>query len=348
MYNAFGQAIDTSIRERVDFVILSGDIFHEPKPDGESIIQMAHQLKKLRKAGIKLYFVLGEHDISRVTSSPVPYVYHKLEFAEWIGDGNPVYLDDIMIAGYDNMRTGELDDLKDILNGLDQKASQHNGHKILVLHQGIKEVNKYAGGLTVDELPKNFTYYAMGHLHDRFEKKFTELGGPLAYPGSTELTNSEKIANNIQKGFYIVDISGDVAIPKWYELNIRQHLRIEADYEDIGDELEKIDGDKKPIIHVVVRGNVKHEDLQLHMKRIEGKMLASRCTIESNKNVPPALLRKPTTIDEEILRLSREYLKSEELADFAIKQLLPVLSDRPGEALHMVIDQCKKLGGKRS
>ena len=33
----------------------------------------------------------------------------------------------------------------------------------------------------------------MGHLHENFLKKFSHLGGPLAYPGSIELTTSEGI-----------------------------------------------------------------------------------------------------------------------------------------------------------
>ena len=42
-------------------------------------------------------------------------------------------------------------------------------------------------------MPKNFTYYAMGHLHDKSVKQFDQLGGSLAYPGSTEMTTSEGI-----------------------------------------------------------------------------------------------------------------------------------------------------------
>ena len=68
-----------------------------------------------------------------------------------------------------------------------------NSSEILVLHQGITEFNKFAGEIQSTELPKNFTYYAMGHLHDKDIKQFNHLNGPIAYPGSIELTTSEGI-----------------------------------------------------------------------------------------------------------------------------------------------------------
>ena len=81
VYNAFLQAIDISIKEKVEFVVFAGDIFHTPTPDGTAIINMAHALKKLQDVQIPAYFILGEHDISHAMLHPVPFVYHKLGYA---------------------------------------------------------------------------------------------------------------------------------------------------------------------------------------------------------------------------------------------------------------------------
>ena len=40
VYNAFLQAIDISIKEKVEFVVFAGDIFHTPTPDGTAIINI--------------------------------------------------------------------------------------------------------------------------------------------------------------------------------------------------------------------------------------------------------------------------------------------------------------------
>ena len=71
VYNAFLQAIDISIKEKVEFVVFAGDIFHTPTPDGTAIINMAHALKKLQDVQIPAYFILGEHDISHAMLHPV-------------------------------------------------------------------------------------------------------------------------------------------------------------------------------------------------------------------------------------------------------------------------------------
>lgn len=71
VYHAFNQAIDTSIKDHVDFVIFAGDIFHVPNPNGTAIVQMANALKRLKQNKIDSFFVLGEHDISRIRTTPI-------------------------------------------------------------------------------------------------------------------------------------------------------------------------------------------------------------------------------------------------------------------------------------
>ena len=101
VYDVFNQAIDKSIEDNVDFVIFAGDIFHTPNPSGTAILQMANALKRLKENEIESFFILGEHDISRVRSTPIPYVYHNLEFSKYVGRGEPVYYKDVMIVGFD-------------------------------------------------------------------------------------------------------------------------------------------------------------------------------------------------------------------------------------------------------
>ena len=56
IYDVFHQAIDTSIKDHVDFVIFAGDIFDKPKPTGTAIMHMAHALKKLKQNNINSFF----------------------------------------------------------------------------------------------------------------------------------------------------------------------------------------------------------------------------------------------------------------------------------------------------
>ncbi|MCH6571504.1 MAG: exonuclease SbcCD subunit D [Thaumarchaeota archaeon] len=343
VYDAFHQAIDISIKDHVDFVIFAGDIFHVPTPSGTAIMHMANALKRLKQNNIDSFFILGEHDISRIRATPVPYVYHNLEFARYIGQGKPVYYKDVLLVGFDKIRKSEMSDYEKKFEEIDSIAKQHNGHKILIMHQGITEINKFAAELNSTDLPKNFTYYAMGHLHDQFLKKFSHLDGPLAYPGSIELTTSEGIKET-KKGFYEVDISSKEAKPTWIELNIRPQFSTKTTSDELSktvdDLLEKCKlNSKKPIVELKIEGgDVESELVQEQISRlIPHTLYCSRKILQKNLDDSSVLMYKPAKIDEELFKLAVNSLKSEKLANFAVKELLPLLSTNQVDQANQLI-----------
>jgi len=352
VYDVFKQAIEISIKDKVDFVIFAGDIFHEPKPNGRAIVQMANALKKLKENNIESFFVLGEHDQSRIRGTPVPYIYHRLGFSKYIGDGKPIPYKGIMLAGLDKRRKSELDEYKKIFLNLDKSAEnefKETKHKILVLHQGIAEFHKYADDVQSKDLPKNFTYYAMGHLHETVVKQFKHLKGPIAYPGSTELTTSEGI-KDVKKGFFEVDISGDEAIPKWIELDRRPQFSFDTDYKELTKTIDKIieeisDLTKKPIIQVKIQGkDVDADHIQAQIGRLNSLALECKWKIITKQTSDSSVfLDRPNQIADEIFRLSVNALGSEQDAKFAIEELYPVLStDATDQALEIILKDYKK------
>ncbi len=354
IYDVFTQTIDISIKDHVDFVIFAGDIFHTPNPSGTAIMHMAHALKKLKKNNIDSFFVLGEHDISRIRSYPVPYVYHKLEFSNYIGEGKPTYYKDVLIVGFDKIRKSEMQDFESRFQEVDAIAKEHKGHKILVMHQGIIEVNKFAGELSTNDLPKNFTYYAMGHLHDKFLKSFSNLKGSIAYPGSIELTTSEGIKNT-KKGFFQVDISGTEAKPEWIELNIRPQVSVSTNFDELTKTVDGIldqihESIKKPIIELKIQGKDIQTDLvQAQISRLIPYTLHCSWKISKQLSDSSVLMEKPIRMDDEMLKLAISTLKSEQLANFAIKELLPLLtSNNLEQASQLIVENYKQFRQEKS
>ena len=353
IYDSFNQAIDISIKDHVDFVIFAGDIFHTPNPSGTAILQMANALKRLKENSIESFFILGEHDISRMRATPVPYVYHNLEFSKYVGRGEPVYHKDVMIVGFDKIRKNEISTFDEKFREVDTLAKQHNGHKILVLHQGITEINQFAGEFNASDLPKNFTYYAMGHLHDKSVKQFEQLGGPLAYPGSTEMTTSEGIKET-EKGFFEVDISSEEAKPNWIKLDTRPQFSTKIEYEgldaSISQVLEKIAVfDKKPLVEIKIVGNdIERDIVQTKISQIIPQTLHCSWKMLQNDDASSVLLNRPARIDEELFKLAVNALKSEKLANFAVNDLLPLLSTNQLEqATQLVIENFEQFKEKK-
>jgi DNA repair exonuclease SbcCD nuclease subunit len=349
VYDAFNQSIDISIKDHVDFVIFAGDIFHVPNPNGTAIIQMANGLKRLKQNNIDSFFILGEHDISRIRTTPIPYVYHNLEFSKYIGQGKPIEYKGILLAGFDKIRKAEIPKYEEKFAEVDKFSENFSGHKILVLHQGITEFNKFAGEIQSTDMPKNFTYYAMGHLHDKDVKQFNHLNGPIAYPGSIESTTSEGIKET-KKGFFEVDISSKDANPNWIQLDTRPQFSFKTEYQELSKTIGEISDKiancrKKPIVEVKIQGeNIETDHIQAQIAKLNSLVLRCFWRI-STKQISDSsvFLDRPNVIDDEMFRLSVDALGSEQAANFAIKELLPVLaSGEIKEASQIIIENFEK------
>lgn len=333
VYDVFDQAINTSIKENAKVVILSGDLFHMPKPQGAAIVRFADALKRLKEKDIKTFFILGEHDISRTRGVPVPYVFHNLGYARYLNNGQPNEVNNTLLVGFDKHRRSEIEELYGKLKEADKRAQAFNGHKILVLHQGLSDFSSVAGEMNSTDLPSNFTYYAMGHFHDRYEKRFEHLGGPLAYPGSVEITSSESIRET-EKGFYLIDISGKEARLNWIKLDIRPQISAQIDYKEIKKQIDQLINDirslkKKPIASLQIKGrNIDSGVIAENLAKLNNFALHYIWEpIEERQVSFSAYDERPSDIDTEMLRKTKEALGSEELAEFAIKELLPLLAE---------------------
>ncbi|MEM3502961.1 MAG: DNA repair exonuclease [Nitrososphaeria archaeon] len=333
VYEAFDEIIQTIIKDRVEAVIHSGDILNEPKLGGRPLIKLYNGLKQLNEKGIKFYFILGEHDISRIPGTPLPFLFEKIGVAEDIGKGEPITLNGVTIAGLYKHRRTESSQLISKLKNLDQQIIKYSGKKILVLHQGLYELNRYAGEIRVSDLPKNFDYYALGHLHDRFEKRFGELKGIVCYPGAIDVMPGEGVKET-EKGFYIVDMSGGEAQPQWVSIkSSRKHMRVELEYdrmdESIRELVEKVKGlDKKPVLSIRVKGKkLSNERISISLKSLNQYALYLEWEPMVEKEEGYTYVSKPSDLEEEMFNLAVNILGATDKAEFALKDLLPLLAD---------------------
>ena len=355
VYQAFHEAIDASIKEGVRLVILAGDLFHNPRPCGKAIITLGNALKKLKEKQIPVAFVLGEHDISRLRDVPFAHIYSNLGLVKKLRHDEPFIVEDCAVFGADKERRSNIDSLIEKMRHAEQVAKRHSGKKVIVLHQGLMDFNKFAGELNSTDLPAGFNYYALGHYHDHQEKRFGWLGGPLAYPGSIDLTPSEGI-KEVEKGFILTDMSSEEPSTQWVRLSCRQQFLARIDYKDIASEVDKIIdkakgfGSKKPVAKIEVAGsNIDSKVIAGQLKRLNDSCLHYVWQPLEDRIATTMYDSRPADIDSELYRLSTEALGSDELARFAVGEILPLAADRDAKSvLEMVWQAYKanKLGGR--
>ena len=354
IYNAFEQAIGQSITDNVEFVLFTGDIFHIPNPRGKAQIKFANALKRLKDNDISSYFVLGEHDISNIKDTPVSFIPHKFGFTNYLENGKPFFHKNVLIIGFDKFRKNEAGFFKDKFKEAAKEAEKHDGPKILVMHQGIIEINQYAGEINSTDLPNNFDYYAMGHLHDKTVVRYEHLNGPVVYPGSIEHTDSQGIGEK-EKGFFEGEITESGITELWQPLKTRPQISSTFDITDLENGITEVSNkisslETKPIVEIKITG--KDADLDLIDAKAAG--LREKCLFLRIKPIDESLkghhvFSDRPSIDEEVSSLAKKYLEDEQLAEFATKELLPALEKNQIEAAaEIVMENYKQFRNKKN
>jgi DNA repair protein SbcD/Mre11 len=211
---AFEYAIDTSIAERVDFVLIAGDLFHTAIPSLDGVKAVFKSLSKLRSEGIPLYFICGSHDYS-------PTGKTMLDIIEEAGLGTNLFRgtvhDGVLTLKWTvDPKTGvRLTGILGRANQLDSAiykqvdrvaAEQEPGEKIFLFHTSLAELKPK--GMVFDSapvslLPKGCKYYAGGHVHTRTDAVIE--GRHIAYPGPLFPASFSELEDLRYGTFCIVD-----------------------------------------------------------------------------------------------------------------------------------------------
>ena len=204
----FEKTVDICVERNVGFVLISGDLFNSALPEIELIKDVARILNKLKESNIDVYIVAGSHDFSPsgktmldvfeesgLVVNVMKVEDNKLKFVE---DKTGVKITGIL------GRRGGLE--KNDYSELDFSELNDEGFKIFMFHtaleefkpEGLEKVEAQSSAV----LPKNFNYYAGGHVHYIFDTAFGE--GKLVFPGALFPNNFSELEKFKFGGFYIV------------------------------------------------------------------------------------------------------------------------------------------------
>ncbi len=341
-YEAFNEAIEKAIEERADVLIHSGDLFDSPTPPIKALYVFKNALNKI-EGKMKVYTVLGDHDTPKRRGMPP----HRLFEVRVLGIGRLEWdeIDGILIAGISNLKGRGVALLKEELKKFDAIAKKYR-KSILIAHQAIDKYLPFEGAyeLKEDDLPRNATYYAFGHLHSRILARFG--GGYLAYAGSTEIIRKDEIRSwkRDGKGIYLVDLDGDEIDVHKIDIDIRPQDEIEVEVDRLEEVLNCVKHQKPPVLHITVRGeNINRQHVIEKLNRILKDRVLSFKTFFRDLSQPKVeeLPRGPVDLKS----IMREYLGDEGLASFAV-ELYELLSEDDVEGAIRVAEDFLE-GGKR-
>ena len=271
-YDVFNEVVDLIIQEHIKIVLIAGDIFHSCRPPIRALYCMKSSLERLYSKEVKVYCVLGDHDFPRRVGEYPPTKLFEGEFLKRISEENievRINGESLVITGMDKVPPSLSKEYFKELEDLSRQAQGKSGRRILLAHAPSSDT---LGGLTLNDLPENYHYYALGHEHVR---RISSKGlGVAAYPGSIEIMDYSEVTywKKEGKGFYIVDLSSSE--PDIQRVNLTSIRPQEIFEVSLNEPLEKIEAEilscstsqhKKPVLHLLVKDadySFGHRELQ--------------------------------------------------------------------------------------
>lgn len=230
---AFVHAMDKSMEENVDFIIIAGDLFNTSFPRLDNLKVVVQKFKQLKDKNIPIYIVPGSHDYS-------PSGRTMLDILEEAGLFVNVFKGEVkedklhLNFTIDEKTGAKITGMLGKMGALEKKYYEklhkdhleaEEGYKIFIFHSGLEEFKpKEMEKLELHPLsllPKNFNYYAGGHVHYVFQKD-EEGYGTIAYPGPLFPNSFSELEKLERGGFYIIEDGK----PTWHPLQIHNVFKV--------------------------------------------------------------------------------------------------------------------------
>ncbi|MEM0129359.1 MAG: DNA repair exonuclease [Thermoplasmata archaeon] len=192
------RAIDRATEQRVEFLLISGDLFHTAAPDPSEAAPVAAALRRLGDTGARIYAIYGSHD----------YVAHRTSWLDVLAEAGvfvrvaadsvraegtrwtlPYVIDPptgAVIAGISG-RPHSLD--REYFRTADSEAFRsERGFRIFQFHAAVEDylpapLRGQIAGVRREDLPPGCQYYAGGHIHCPYLGEGPD-GGLLVNPGT--------------------------------------------------------------------------------------------------------------------------------------------------------------------
>ena len=285
---AFEKSISISIKEQVDFILITGDFFDVNIPQLSPVKKAVEILKQARNSGITVYMIYGSHDFNTANVSMIDILHSADLFIK--PTDFQLNNDSIVLKLFADKKTGAkitgisgrkvgLD--KEIYEKLDKKKLEsEDGFKIFLLHRGIQEILpqdiQFRDSVPISLVPKGFDYYGGGHIHKRVEKKIDS--SRIIYPGplfGSTFQDLEETAKGETRGFYIISFDKQILDCKFVEIKVAEIL-----YKEIVSVKWNSEILEAEIMKNISELEVKNKIVLI---KVKGKLLGKRSNIDFGK-----------------------------------------------------------------
>jgi DNA repair protein SbcD/Mre11 len=218
---AFDRMIQYAIEERVDFVVIAGDLFDGDWKDMGTGLYFARAMGRLAAAGVSAFVLNGNHDAASVLTKSLPWPETVKVFPSKSPASFRLERLGVVLHGQSFPTQHVYEDLAGAY-----PPPEPNAFNIGVLHTALGGAEGHApyAPTSVEALQaKGYQYWALGHVHD-----FARVGDepPVIFPGNLQGRN---IRETGPKGAALVEVRdraiGDIRftpldVVRWYRVQV--------------------------------------------------------------------------------------------------------------------------------
>ncbi|MDP5274575.1 metallophosphoesterase family protein [Chengkuizengella axinellae] len=263
-FTAFRSLVDLAIREEVQFVVLSGDIYDLSDRSLRAQIRFQREMLRLGQYNIQVFIIHGNHDPEDGNRADLKWPAHVHFFSSKQADMIPVYdsngneLAHIYGISYPT---------KSVKNSLIPKFKiiDSNQYNIALLHTNLDSNpshDNYAPSRKEDMLKLNVNYWALGHIHTR---QIVHEYPHIVYPGNIQGRSIRELG---ERGCYLVEVDETKSTQltfyaldavRWFHKRINiSHLINEQELKDAIElglkEIEEEMGDRASVVRFTFEG----------------------------------------------------------------------------------------------
>lgn len=179
---ALENLVDLAIKERVDFIVIAGDLYDGDWRDYNTGLYFVGQMGRLREADIPVYMVQGNHDAASQMTRRLRLPSNVIVFATDRAETKTLDHLGVAIHGHGFAKQATTEDLSQ------RYPDPYPGHlNVGLLHTcaGGREGHENYAPCSLDYLSaKGYDYWALGHVHKR---EILRAGHPwIVFPGNIQ------------------------------------------------------------------------------------------------------------------------------------------------------------------
>ena len=331
-FAAFVATVDLALAEKVDLVLIAGDLFDSNVQPRRSVERAAAQLKRLVDARIRIVISPGTHDVFDRASIYRAYDLAALSGA--VGSDLVTVLDpehrEVHLKPLDLIVHGQCFATKRAptspLQGVDVSKDDRAAWHVGLLHAAVAIEGKTDGDdvvITTDEIAaSNLDYLALGHWHSTKQGKAGRT--TWAYAGAPEpiALDQDRAGNVLIVGLDSHDGKKRVTVEE-RRVGRTRFERVELDAAKVGSQpglvaklAERADQDL--VLDAVLIG-VRPDELDVHVEEVEAELadrfLKVRVRDRSVAPLPEGVLASPDTVLGAFIRDLEAQIAEVEAAD---------------------------------